>query len=147
VHCHEWNPGGSWYAHGASAAAIFEMTDGLVYTYRGSWCADGLPTSWEGEWRVIGRQGTAKWDGAQSVGGQVVAKTEAFLSEYDNVEAPADIDPSLTDGHGALIREFLHCVRTGGMPGTICTDNIKSLAMVFGAIESAKQGRPVTITI
>ena len=147
VHCHEWNPAGSWYAHGASAVAIFEMTGGLVYTYRGSWCADGLPTSWEGEWRVVGRQGTAKWDGAQSVGGQVVAKTEAFFSEYDQVEAPADIDPRLTDGHGALIREFIHCVQTGGTPGTICTDNIKSLAMVFGAIESAEQGRPVTITI
>jgi hypothetical protein len=33
-----------------------------------------------------------------------------------------------------------------GTPETICTDNIKSLAMVFGAIESAREGRRVEIT-
>ena len=42
VYCHEWNPAGSWYDHDASAVAFFEMSDGLVYTYRGSWCAEGL---------------------------------------------------------------------------------------------------------
>jgi hypothetical protein len=41
----------------------------------------------------------------------------------------------------------VQCVRDGTTPGTICTDNIKSLAMVFSAIESAEQGRPVTIEI
>ena len=47
VYCREWNPAGSWYDHDASAIAIFEMSDGLVFTYRGSWCAEGLNTSWE----------------------------------------------------------------------------------------------------
>ncbi|MBC7869214.1 MAG: Gfo/Idh/MocA family oxidoreductase, partial [Chitinophagaceae bacterium] len=42
VYCKEWNPAGSWYDHDASAIAIFEMSNGVVYTYRGSWCADGL---------------------------------------------------------------------------------------------------------
>jgi hypothetical protein len=36
-------------------------------------------------------------------------------------------------------------VRKGGTPETVCTDNIKSLAMVFGAIESSKKGRAVAI--
>ncbi|MFO7821595.1 MAG: Gfo/Idh/MocA family oxidoreductase, partial [Lentisphaeria bacterium] len=54
VYCHEWNPRGSWFSHGASAVAIFEMTNGLVFTYRGSWCAQGLPTSWQCEWRAVG---------------------------------------------------------------------------------------------
>ena len=47
VYCKEWNPSGSWYDHDASAIAIFEMTGGIVYTYRGSWCAEGLNTTWE----------------------------------------------------------------------------------------------------
>jgi predicted dehydrogenase len=147
VYCHEWNPTGSWYAHGASAVAIFQMTDGLVYTYRGSWCAEGLPTTWEGEWRLVGQRGTAKWDGGTNVTAQVVAKTEAFFSEHAAVEPPTDIDPNKTDRHGALIREFVQCVRDGTTPNTICTDNIKSLAMVFGAIESAETQKPVTIAL
>jgi hypothetical protein len=48
-------------------------------------------------------------------------------------------------GHAGLIREFVDCVRKGGVPETVCTENIKSLAMVFGAIESAKQGGQVAI--
>lgn len=45
VFCHEWNPAGSWYAHGASAVAVFELTGGVVFTYRGSWSAEGFRTS------------------------------------------------------------------------------------------------------
>ena len=43
------------------------------------------------------------------------------------------------------IDHFIDCVRTGRVPETICTDNIKSLAMVFGAIESAQQGGEIKI--
>ncbi len=46
VTCHEFNPAWSWYRHGAGASAIFEMADGLVFTYRGCWCASGHITEW-----------------------------------------------------------------------------------------------------
>jgi predicted dehydrogenase len=46
VYCKAWNPKGSWYAGDAAAVAIFEMTGGIVYTYRGSWCSEGVHTSW-----------------------------------------------------------------------------------------------------
>ena len=46
VYCHEWNPRGSWFDHDASAIALFEMSDGVVFSYRGSWCSEGLTTSW-----------------------------------------------------------------------------------------------------
>jgi ATP-dependent helicase/nuclease subunit A len=45
VYCHEFNPPGSWYKGNASAICIFEMSDGSVFCYRGSWCAEGAPTS------------------------------------------------------------------------------------------------------
>ena len=63
VYCEEFNPPWSWYQGAASATAIFEMTGGLRYTYRGSWCSEGRHTSWEGEWRAVGPRGTATWDG------------------------------------------------------------------------------------
>ena len=46
----EWNPAGSWYRHDASAVAYFQMSGGIVYTYRGSWCAQGMSTTWESDW-------------------------------------------------------------------------------------------------
>ena len=65
VYCREGNPAGSWYAHGASADAIFELPDGAAIVYRGSWCAEGLQTSWEAAWRIVGTRGTVTWDGEE----------------------------------------------------------------------------------
>lgn len=62
VYCHEYNPPGSWYKGNAAAICIFEMSDGSVFTYRGSWAAEGQNTSWESAWRVTGSEGTALWD-------------------------------------------------------------------------------------
>lgn len=147
VYCREWNPAGSWYDHDASAVATFEMSNGLVYTYRGSWCAEGLNTSWQCDWRILGPQGTVTWDGSNVFQAQVVAKTGGFLSEMRAVEVP-EVDPAgKTDGHQGCINDFIRCVQTGAVPETICTDNIKSLAMVFGAVESAETGRRVEIKI
>ena len=145
VCCKEWNPPGSWYDRDASAIAIFEMTDGIVYTYRGSWCAEGLSTTWESDWRAICQTGSATWDGATGFKAQRVAKTGGFFSEWEDiaVEVPAGTKQG---GHAGLIREFVDCVRAGKTPETVCTDNIKSLAMVFAAIESAETGRRVAIT-
>lgn len=148
VRCHEWNPPGSWYAHGASAVAVFEMENGVVYTYRGSWCADGLPTSWECDWRIIGQQGTARWDGGLGFRAEVAAgKPEGSLVPEN---APLDVAAVETTGkeggHEGCIAEFIRCVRTGGTPETIAADNIRSLAMVFGAIESAETGQRVAIS-
>lgn len=147
VYCHEWNPPGSWYDQDASAVAIFEMTDALVYVYRGSWCAEGLNTTWESRWHIIGEQGSVIWDGAGGFKAQVVDKAGGFFSEWMEVEVP-DVDgPTEHWGHAGAIREFVDCVRSGRVPETICHDNVKSLAMVFGAVASAETGQRVEIAV
>lgn len=145
VYCKEWNPAGSWYDQDASAIAIFEMNNGLIYTYRGSWCAEGLPTTWESDWRFIGRNGSVKWDGGEQVQAQAVAATGGFQSKYQDVVVPLYDGVDDVAGHKSLLQEFVACIQTGAEPGTVGTDNIKSLAMVFGAIESAKTGKRVEI--
>ena len=145
VYCREWNPAGSWYDHDASAVATFEMSNGLVYTYRGSWCAEGLNTSWQCDWRIIGSKGTVKWDGSDAFQAEVVAKPGGFLSEMAPAEVPVVDVGGKVDGHQGCINDFIQCVQTGAVPETVCTDNIQSLAMVFGAIQSAETGRRVVI--
>ena len=58
VYCEEWEPESSWYAQGSSAVAVFDMGGGIVFNYRGSWCADGFRTSWESAWRIVGTKGS-----------------------------------------------------------------------------------------
>jgi predicted dehydrogenase len=145
VYSKEWNPAGSWYEQAASAVAIFEMSDGLVYTYRGSWCAEGLNTTWESDWRVIGQQGSLQWDGGEKFLAQVVAETGGFRSRVEDLEIPPVNASGKEAGHAGIIREMVECIQTGQTPETICTDNIKSLAMVLAAVESAEQGHPVDV--
>jgi predicted dehydrogenase len=147
VYCREWNPAGSWYDHDASAVAIFEMTGGLVYTYRGSWCSEGMNTSWECDWRLVGINGSLLWDGADGIHGEVVAARGGFTSELAPLLPPTVELHGRRAGHAGVIDEFLHCVRHGGTPQTAAADNIKSLAMVLGAIESAGLGKRVEIHI
>jgi predicted dehydrogenase len=45
-----------------------------------------------------------------------------------------------------VIADFLDAISTGREPETVNHDNIKSLAMVLGAIESAKSGQSVDIS-
>ena len=146
VYCKEWNPVNSWYKHGASAVAIFEMTNGIVYTYRGSWAADGLPTTWESEWRIIGENGTVRWWGDHGIDAQVIAQTGRFISLYNDIVIQEEnIPDDLVQGHASVMKQFIESINTGESIETICTDNIKSLAMVFAAIESAKLGREVPV--
>ncbi len=146
VYCHEWNPKGSWYDHDASAIAIFEMSNGVVFTYRGSWCAEGLNTTWESDWRAICEKGSVKWDGASNFEAQKAIETKEFFSKWENIEVPIR-ETDKKGGHTGCIRDFVDSVLRDKTPETICTDNIKSLAMVFGAIESAESKKRVEIKV
>ena len=143
VYAEEFNPGWSWYRGNSSADCLFEMEDGLRFNYRGSWCAEGRSTSWECEWRAVGDRGTATWDGYSALRGELVDGDEGFIrpvSEVSEVkrEVPSGIE-------GSLI-EFLDALETGKKPNGECHDNIKSLAMVIAAHESAKRGTRVKIS-
>ena len=143
VYAKEFNPAGSWYAGDVSAACIFEMSDGVVFNYRGSWCAEGCHTSWNGDWRFIGDKGTLLYEKDSEPYGQVVANKTGFQRKLRDVKAPR---AAVKHGgmHGAL-REMLAFLRTGTVPQTQCHDNIQSLAMVFAVIASARSGRRVGV--
>ena len=131
VYAKEFNPRGSWYRGDVAASCIFEMENNVVFTYRGSWCAIGCGTSWNGNWRIIGDNGTLLYENDSDPTGEKI----------DGQNAPVSVAPPTLahEGmHGAL-RDMLDFLRTGRTPQTECHDNIKSLAMVFGAMASARK--------
>ena len=143
VYAEEYNPEGSWYADGPNANCLFEMSGGVRFTYRGSWCAEGCHTSWNGDWRITGPTGTYLFAKDQPPHGQLVTGDEGF--NHPLGEAPIADEPTVTHGqHGALV-EFLAAIDGGPTPQGECHDNIKSMAMVSAAIESAETGRRVDI--
>ena len=147
VYCLETNPPGSWYRHGAAANAIFEFSDNVVFNYRGSWAAEGANTSWESAWRIVGSKGTLLWDGADGFVAKVAAGDSGFFRELAEIDVPPPADEDQTHGHASVIAEFIAAIETDRPPETVSSDNIKSLAMVFAAIESARTGQRVPITV
>jgi predicted dehydrogenase len=146
VYCQEWEPANSWYRHGSSATAIFELGGGKMFTYRGSWCADGLRTSWDSAWRIVGERGSIIWDGNDELRAELAGPVREGLLDRGEPLVVPPLDPrDRVGGHLGVIQDFVGAVETGTEPETRGSDNIKSLAMVFGAIESAEAGRRVEI--
>lgn len=143
VYCEEFNPPWSWYGSSAAATVIFEMTGGLRYTYCGSWCSDGHRTSWDGEWRAVGPNGTAMWDGTVAPVAHIVTQRGEFHSKVDTVESSSV--ETFDEGIAGSLRDFLRALGTGRTPMGECHDNIKSLAMVFGALESSSKRKRVEV--
>lgn len=146
VYCHEFNMPGSWYQGAASAVCLFEMDDGSVFTYRGSWSAEGFNTSWESDWRVIGSLGTLRWDGVNAPVCQVVdnLQSDQFIRDYKEIELP--ITWKGREGHWGCLDEMFASLEEDRPSETDCRDNFKSVSMVFAAIESNKQGRRIEIS-
>ena len=143
VYAHEFNPRGSWYRGDVATSCIFEMSGGAIFTYRGSWCAEGFPTSWNGDWRFSGEKGTLLNEKDQGSRGEIVVGKSGFTRETKELRIPQS-KIKFGGMHGAL-REMLAFLRTGKTPQTECHDNFKSLAMVFAAIESSRKGRKVAV--
>jgi len=144
VYAHEFNPKGSWYRGNAAAVCVFEMTDNVVFTYRGNWCAEGFQTCWNGDWQFTCTQGGINYQQGQPA--QATRPLDqADRLTYDRQEVPVPAVPVNPSEMGGALAEMLRFIRSGEPPQTECHDNIKSLAMVFAAMRSARAGQRVKV--
>jgi predicted dehydrogenase len=142
VFADEFNPNWSWYKGDACANALFEMEDGLRFTYRGSWTSEGLDTSWDGDWKAVGPKGSAMWEKNQEPVSETVASTSGFRSEF---ERKTHLKPTIAGGISGSLAEFIDALKTGATPQGECHDNLQSLAMVFAAIASNRRKERVLL--
>jgi predicted dehydrogenase len=146
VYTREFNLPGSWYEGNASAICLFDMSDGSVLCYRGSWSSEGFHTSWEGDWRVVGEQGTLLWLGDEMPRAQIAEPVEGAIPFHRPMkEIPLDCQWQGREGHDGCLDAMFDALNQGTEPMTVCYDNIKSLAMVDAALKSAKLGIPVDV--
>jgi predicted dehydrogenase len=143
VYCEDYNPSWSWLQGMSSASAIFEMTNGLRFTFRGSWVSEGRHTSWQSEWRAVGPHGTAVWDGLQEPVAEVVVAQGGRLSEFETRRLSES--PAVERDFRGSLRDFVHALQTGETPMGECHDNIKTLRMALAAIRSAEMQQRVSL--
>ena len=137
VHAITWNHSWGWHKGDAAHAIVFEFPGGLHATHVTCGCAVGSQTSWNGDWRIEGPKGSITWD-QRGMWHQHLHRTQ----EKTNREIfPLNV-PS---GQQGILDEFVAALKENRAPECNAEDNIKSVAMVFAAIKSAKEGRRVKL--
>ncbi|AKH82098.1 oxidoreductase [Streptomyces sp. CNQ-509] len=140
VRCEEYNPGWSWYAGAAATTAVFEMTGNSRYVFTGSWCSPGLETSWNGAWRLSGEHGSITWNGGRPTAVEMTPEPGV-----DRAAGRAQTTAEPMKGVAGSLAAFVHALRTGTVPMGEVHDNVMSLAMVTGALESALTDRRIRV--
>ncbi|MFN3636205.1 MAG: gfo/Idh/MocA family oxidoreductase, partial [Rhizobium rhizophilum] len=87
------------------------------------------------------------WDGEEGFEATVAGDEPGLLRGHRILPIPSAPDDRETRGHQSVLVDFIDAVKSGRKPETVSDDNIKSLSMVFGAIESARTGLPVSISV
>ena len=135
VFCKAWNPSWSESKGPANISAIIEFDTGAVLSYLGSWAARGKQSGWEGQWRVQFENGVTTWEGGDP---------ETENADIETISPPVVNDFPGHDRDGLLI-DFAQAIRQKTPFPTNGKDNLQSLAIIFAAIASFQENRPVAI--
>jgi len=147
VHAKSWNPKWSRFKGNACVNVTFEMENGTMVVYNGSWVSSGWQTTWDGDWRIQGHDGEIHWSNNQVV----LNPKDLFVSVFQDggIEKDGSIHFDLLqmeqEERMAVIDEFALSIQEKREPKTSGADNLYSLAMVIGAKYSAKTGGTVQI--
>lgn len=131
--CQAWNPPWSNFTEAAAGAAIINFSSGTVVSYRGSWVSPGPQTFWSGEWRMECAGGEITWTSRGTPLPDSVT-IRRLGKDAEQVKLP---NYPVTDRHGSLAA-FLEAVQSGQEPGSSGRDNLKTLVLMYAAIESAR---------
>lgn len=140
VRARSWRP--SWSRFSSNSSAIVEIVGsaGEQVIYTGSWSSHGVTTTWDGAWEIEGERGAISWKQNRV--------TVHFESVFDTVFLPMaleregameiDLDHVDHEERSGTLREFRAAIVEHRSPETSVVDNIKSLQVVLGAVESAR---------
>jgi predicted dehydrogenase len=147
----EWHPGhnrggadqfagSDSFAGETNGLFVMQMTGGAFGSYEGNNLATGKTNTWHSEYyRVECEGGAAVLDADH-----VVRIEERTPGNTLQVREVATERPKW-EGHIAIGAQFLDWLDGGDAPATALQDNIKSAAMLFGAITAGGSGQAVNV--
>jgi predicted dehydrogenase len=148
VRARSFNPSWSWFD--GNAVAHVEMTTpaGANVLYSGSWVSRSRETTWDGSWEIEGSEGSIVWahnrvEYRPSNFGLTVYRKDALEIGEGVMEVPL-VELAAEERNGTLT-EFVSAEREGREPQASGADNLRSLGLVFGAVESTKHGEWVEV--
>ena len=150
-----WNPVGSGAEGDMNAFAWIEFESGARVNYTGAFSSPGTDTGWNGRWTITGSKGSLVWNSRDEWGPIRLFRQNADLHQYQEMHffTPLPevwgevIQPGSmgATGHHYDLYHWRACIESGAEPETSGRDNLNTLALTLGAIESANSGKSVEI--
>ena len=138
VYARSWRPKYHECDADTSCEAIFELENGVVVNFSGNYSTHGPNTSYGGVWRIECAKGTIHFNPGGEGEQVCVSRAKGDLEE---VPSP----PTGGSANLPLLRDLARAVEDGVTPPTHARDNLHSLAMIWGIIESSKTNRVVAV--
>ena len=137
VRCTTWNPPWGWHRGDAAHNLTIEFEGGVIAMHHANGASVGKQSPWHGDLRLEGPEGSLTWEE------NAIYRTHHPVGgEASREELPLD---EVATGQDGLLAVFVEALLAGREPECSGQDNLKSLAIVFAAIQSATEGRPVEI--
>ena len=129
------------FKHPSNALCLMRLEGDIPVIWDGDWCARGATTSWEGEWQFVGSRGRLFWDGVIDLAFRTSVRLEIPGQE---VQELISVEP-VQERRLPLLEHFIDSIGRGQQPEPSIEDNRKTLAVVFGSLESVLKKEEVRL--
>ncbi|MCA1595976.1 MAG: Gfo/Idh/MocA family oxidoreductase [Chloroflexi bacterium] len=136
----EWNPPNNSFDGESVGLYTLRMTNNVHASYEGNCLEGGTQNSWHDEFYR-----------AECEGGAAILDRDGVVRVIRHVPrvgmSVQDVAPVRRkhEGHPAILEQFLDWLDDGPAPPTVLEDNIRSAAVLFGAIRASQTGQVVNV--
>lgn len=143
VWAHTANPPWSPFDGNAEGFVRLETDEGVSISYLGSWASRGRQTGWGGCWEIQGDSGALRWEDDRIVlypgePGSSPSRLGRALRAFG--PGGLKLDQGAALDRAGVLHEFRSAIRDGREPEASARDNVRTIALVAAAVESARSG-------
>ena len=132
-----WNPSWGSFSGLSSGLYLCAMDNQTNAFYEGNLSGAGHQNSWHHEHYRAECE-----EGALSIDDDDILRLHRAGEPDEIIPLPENV----LYGHEQIVSDYLDWLDGGSPPETVIDDNVKSMAMVFAAVEAGKTGKTVNVT-
>ena len=143
VWAHTSNPPWSPFHGNAEGFVRLETEEDVSISYVGSWASSGRQTGWGGCWEIQGDSGALQWEDDRIVlYPDTKEPSKSRLARALQAFGPSGLklDQGLALDRAGVLDELRSAIRDGREPEASASDNVRTIALVVAAVESARSG-------
>ncbi|TDF92549.1 Gfo/Idh/MocA family protein [Paenibacillus piri] len=137
VYAQSFRPHWSWFSGNPTASVNIRFEDDIRVHYFGSWVNKGAETTWNGDIRIVGDQGTIEMSQDQ---------IRIWKDEENAAPIAVKLDELPYGGDRlASLHDFVQAIREDRTPLTSISDNIHTFGLTCAAIHSAQSDEKIRL--